>query len=62
MRRPNIVLWVITAVIILLIGFIWIVTIQDGKRILSRGKAGYRNTEPVPYYSQEHGEDADSNP
>jgi len=47
---------------IVLIGVIWIITIQDGKRILSRGKTGYRNSEPVPYYSKEHGEDADKNP
>jgi hypothetical protein len=52
--------WLITAVIILGVIWIWIITIQDGRRIISRGER--QDHEPVPYYSKEHGEDEDTNP
>jgi hypothetical protein len=50
----------ITGIIILGVIGVWILTIQEGNRILNRNKQN-RN-EPVPYYSKEHGEDSDVNP
>lgn len=52
--------WLITAVIILGVIWVWIITIQDGRRILTIGER--HDPDPVPYYSREHGEDEDTNP
>jgi hypothetical protein len=56
MRTRNLV-WVIGGILILGIISLWILTIQEGNRILNRNKS-----EPVPYYSKESGEDEDKNP
>jgi hypothetical protein len=50
--------WLVTAAIILVVIWVWMLTVQDGRRILNRD----RNQDPVPYFSKEHGEDEDTNP
>ena len=49
--------WLITGVIILLVCLVWFITFKDGRRILRQTEK-----EPVPYYSEESGEDEETNP
>jgi hypothetical protein len=45
--------WLVVAVILLLVGYVWFVTFQDGNRILRRGQKD-KEQEQVPYYSKEN--------
>ena len=51
---------IITGLIILGMIGVLVITIRDGDRLLNRNRQ--KNTEPVPYYSKEHGDDKDTNP